>query len=114
MSAGRRKWVYTIGGVPLPEPIEVSSDWSSAPLRAQTATEELTYGGMRATDGTPINSRKKHRDYCRQVGGTVISDYKEFWAKKAAERESMQPGGTHDRKARREAIARAVHERFRP
>lgn len=71
----RGRTVYTSGGEPLPEPIEVGDDWTDAERRAQTATEELTYGGARATDGTPINSRKKHREYLKRNGLTHASDF---------------------------------------
>ncbi len=71
----RRRYVYTCGGEPLPEPIEVSDDWAGTERRAQTPTEELVYGGVAATDGTPINTRKRHREYLASRGMAMASDY---------------------------------------
>lgn len=98
----RRRYVYTQGGVPLPEPIEVSDDWSGAERRAQVPTEELIYGGVAATDGTPINTRKRHRDYLAARGMAMASDYSpEYLAKAKAETQRKFDAG------RQEAIVRA-------
>lgn len=62
-----------------------------------------------ATDGTPINSRARHREYMRVNGLAMESDYREHRQQKAKERESLfTDGGDH--KARREAVARAAYE----
>jgi hypothetical protein len=84
----RRRYVYTDGGVPLPEPIEVSEDWTNAERRAPAATEELVYGGAQATDGTPINTRKRHREYLASKGLAMASDYSpEYLARAKAEKQ---------------------------
>lgn len=63
------------------------------------------YDGLRATDGSDISSRKKHRDYMRKMGYTTADDYKTSWAKAKREREHyMQNGGS----VRRQDIAAAI------
>lgn len=105
----RRRWVYTQGGEPLPAPVEVDQDWSNAPPRAQTATEELIYGGLSA-DGADISSRRKHREYMRANGLTTADDYTQTWARAQKERENIRQGGDFDTRERREAIGRAVYD----
>lgn len=63
-------------------------------------------------DGTPINSRKDYREYCKRTGVTQMGDYKETWKQAAKDREQHRKGGTEqDRRERREALAAAVHRR---
>jgi len=65
------------------------------------------YEGLRATDGTDISTRKKHRDYMKQHGLTTVDDYKDSWAKKKTERENYyQKGGT----ITRDHIRRIIHQ----
>lgn len=105
------RWVYTHQGLPLPEPVEVGADWTSAPQRAQVPTEELTYGGMRATDGADISSRKKHRAYMKRNNLTTIDDFKGQSEKNRARLEQVRKGGTvGQNKDRREAIGRAMYQ----
>lgn len=67
------------------------------------------YDGMRATDGTPIDSRSKHRAYMRDNGLTTADDYKGQWARQGAERAQLfTTGGDH--RGRREDVGRAMHE----
>jgi hypothetical protein len=106
----RRRWVYTEGGQPLPEPFEVSEDWANTLPRAPVVTEELIYGGIRATDGTDISSRKKRREYMRRNGYADADDFRGEWAKAAKERERVR-AGSFDKQARAEAIARAMEKR---
>ncbi len=98
----RRRWVYTSGGEPLPEPIEVTDDFTGAERRAQVATEELTYGGVTATDGTPINTRKKHREYLASRGMAMASDYSPEYLQKRRDDVQRELG-----KDRKETIIRA-------
>lgn len=92
--------------------VEVGAEWTDTPRRAQTATEELTYGGVRATDGTPINSRKKHREYMKEKGLAMAGDFTGTWERAAADRERVSRG-ENDRTERRDAIGRALYERRR-
>jgi hypothetical protein len=89
--------------------VEVGAEWTDASKRAQTTTEALVYGDLgRATDGTPIDSRTKHREYMERNGLTVASDYSGTWERAKAEREKVYTG-QHDVKETREAVARALY-----
>lgn len=112
-SRGKRgRFVYTQGGEPLPEPIEVGEDWRNVQPRAQTPTEELTYGGVQATDGTDISSRRKRREWMAQKNLADADDFKGVWEKAAKERAAYYQG-THDAKEIRETVGRALYERRR-
>lgn len=71
------------------------------------------YENVRATDGTDIGSRRKHRDYMRAHNLTTADDFKGTWEKAASEREAIR-AGQHDKRERREAIERALYQRFKP
>lgn len=104
----RRRWVYTQGGRPLPEPIEVTAEWTDTPKRVDVVTD-LYMDGVRATDGTDIGSRKKRREYMHVRGLADADDYKGQWQKAAEQREKVRRG-EHDKAERRDAIGRAVYE----
>lgn len=106
----RRTWVYTEGGRPLPEPVEVSEDWKNVTPRTGDGLK-FEFDNMRAPDGTDISSYTKHKDYLRATGYALESDYKESHHKLAEQRAAKLQGKTQqDRKARREAIGRAFYE----
>lgn len=86
---------------------EITEEWAPTP-RVELSTGAC-YEGLQATDGTPINSRAKHREYMRLNGFTTTDDYKESWAKAAKERADFYTTGG-DHKARKEAIGRALYE----
>lgn len=51
------------------------------------------YANQRATDGTPIDSRRKHDAYMKAHGLTMASDYAQSWAeipKRRAEEERRE------------------------
>lgn len=102
----RRRYVWD---VERKEMVEVGAEYEDIPRRAQTVTEELVYGGLRATDGTPIDTRKRHRDYMKANGLSLASDFTEHHARAAKERaEFFRTGGDH--KERREQIGRALYQ----
>lgn len=103
-----KRWIYTHGGQPLPEPIEVSEDWSDAPR--QPLRVDISYmDGLATTDGVDISSKRKRREYMRSAGVTDMSDFSESWSKAAKERESYAKG-EQVRKSMREAIGRAEYQ----
>ena len=68
---------------------------------------DLHYDGLRATDGTPINTRTKHREYMKRTGLTTADDFSQSWAKAREARERYyQRGGSFDRSS----IERAIHQ----
>lgn len=65
------------------------------------------YHGMRATDGSDISSRRKHREYMKRTGLTTADDFKDTWARAAKEREQyMRSGGS----VRKDDIRRAIDQ----
>jgi hypothetical protein len=93
-----------MGGNPLPEPLEVTEDFQSAPERSGALVMvDRFMDGDRATDGTDIGSRAKRRDYMRVNGLAEVSDFTEHWKKAEAERNSH----TRGKAARVEAIRKA-------
>lgn len=66
------------------------------------------YDGLRASDGSDISSRTKHREYMKRTGLTSSSDYTETWKKQADERAKFQKGDFVDKELRTE-IAKQVY-----
>ena len=87
----RRRWAYTSGGQPLPEPIEVSPDFQAYAERVPLATDRFMDGDM-APDGTDIGSRQKRRDWMRATGSADASDFTQHWQRAARERRRIAPG----------------------
>lgn len=62
-------------------------------------------------DGTIISGRVAYNEYCRQHNVTNPADYKEQWAKQAAERQkAFTPGSGYDRERRIDHIKRNYKE----
>lgn len=84
---------------------------------------EAHYDGLRATDGTPIDSKRKHRLYMQANNLTTSDDFKESWAKAKEQREGFMVAGQENRPDKvpervrrdiREDVARAFHQIHRP
>lgn len=103
----RRRWLYTMGGNPLPEPIEVGEEYAPVDVRAPVYSD-LYMDGVRATDGTDISSRAKRNEWMKRNDFVDVGDCTGMWAKAAKEREALAQG-KHDTGARREAIGRAIY-----
>lgn len=90
------------------ELIEVTKDYE-APLRNDSGAlwGDRHYDGVRATDGTDISSRKKHREYMKANNLTTVDDFKETWAKAQQERESFHTQGGS---IKRQDIERAMYQ----
>ena len=89
------------------ELIEVTSDYQ-APLRndAGALWGDRHYDGARASDGTDISTRSKHRDYMRANNVTTVDDFKDTWAKAREQRERLYTqGGTFSRRDVERAIS---------
>jgi hypothetical protein len=91
------------------EMVPVGPDWTDAERRAQTGTEELTHGNIRAPDGTDISSKRKRREYMHRAGVTDSSDFSSSWEKAAKERADFLAGGKSD-PALRYAVGKAEYE----
>lgn len=92
--------------------VEVGEDWTDTPRKAPHLTEGVEYSNLRAPDGTPIDSRKKRREWMIATGSTDASDYSDaFFEKKNKERDrDMRSEGPGQREKRIEAIKRAFYE----
>jgi hypothetical protein len=66
------------------------------------------YRGQRATDGTMIDTRTKHRDYMKQRGLTTIDDYTDHFAQAEKARERHYRGEDPQRV---QDIIRAIESR---
>lgn len=58
------------------------------------------YEGMRASDGTDISSRTKHREYMRRNGLTTADDFKGQWKQAEQGRTELRQGTFQDKDLR--------------
>lgn len=83
------------------ELVEVGDDWTPTPrVEIQMGNH---YEGLRATDGTPIDTRRKHAEYMKRNNLALVGEMQSQWA--ANQRESKRELAV----SRREDIARAIH-----
>lgn len=79
------------------EMIEVTPDYVAAPRESAKNRGALWndrhYDGVKATDGTDISTRKKHREYMRANNLTTVDDFKDSWAKTQKAREEFYTRG---------------------
>lgn len=105
----RKRYAYTMGGVPLPEPVEVSEDYHGGDGRSGALLMvDRHMEGERAPDGTDIGSRTKRRDYMRANGLADASDYTQQH-QRDAQRRAEYFQGKHTNGKMEESIARALH-----
>lgn len=93
------------------EMIEVTPDYV-APQRESARNRgalwnDRHYDGVKATDGTDISTRKKHREYMRTNNLTTVDDFKQTWAGAQKERERYYTQGGS---IRRSDVERAMHQ----
>jgi hypothetical protein len=99
----RRRWIQING-----ELVEVTKDYQPD-LRTDSGAlwGDRSYDGLRATDGTDISSRSKHREYMRANNLATADDFKDSWAKAQEQRAKyVQQGGTFSKRD----IERAIHQ----
>jgi len=85
-------WVYKSldgGGV---EVFEKGTEPPSEMALHNALAGDRHYDGQRATDGTDISTRSKHREYMKKNGLTTVDDYKQTWAKAEKERTDYRLG----------------------
>lgn len=84
------------------ELVEIPLDAPVTPrVEVQTGAH---YDGLRALDGTPIDTPKRHREYMQRNGLALVDDFKQAWPEAQRRREAEQ------RATRREAIGRAAYQ----
>lgn len=72
------------------------------PVRVELQTGNH-YEGLRATDGTAIDTARRHREYMKQNGLAVESDFARTRAEAPIKREAEES------RVRREQLGRVVH-----
>jgi hypothetical protein len=70
-------------------------------------TSDAIYDGLRASDGTDISTRSKHREYMKRNNLTTADDFTETWARAASDRAESLAGVDSDRV---NDIAQAMHK----
>lgn len=103
----RRRWVYTEGGRPLPEPYEATEDEQPV-ARVEIAAGAL-YDGQRALDGTDVSTRRRFDEYMKRHGYAMADDFKGQWAQAAQKREAFRAGQQRNPQLR-DAIGRAAYQ----
>lgn len=100
----RRKWIQINGDL-----VEVDPYTYQPPNRMNTDSAlygDRHYDGMRATDGTDISTRSKHREYMKLNNVTTVDDFKDTWARAREQRERLYTqGGTFSRRDVERAIS---------
>jgi hypothetical protein len=102
----RRKFIYD---KETKEMVEVSVTYEPPSRQDGSLWNDRHYDGMRATDGTDISSRTKHREYMKRNGLTTADDFTNQWkndAQKRAEYFTTGKGGA----VNRDDIGRAIHQ----
>lgn len=88
------------------ELIEVTEDYQ-APMRTDSGAlwGDRSYDGLRASDGSDISTRTKHREYMKANNLATADDFKQSWAQAREQRERLfTQGGTF----RRQDVERAI------
>lgn len=98
------------------EMIEVTADYVPTPRESAKNRGALWndrhYEGTKATDGTDISSRRRHREYMRANNLTTADDFKDTWAKAQKEREAFYTrGGSFSRSDIERAIYQVTNKR---
>jgi hypothetical protein len=65
------------------------------------------YDGLRTTDGVPIDTRTKHREYMRANGLTTMDDFKGAWEQAERRRVAYRTEGKGGA-VTKEDVARAI------
>lgn len=113
------RWIYKPGHPKANERgFVTAADYDAQPTEHAVNAPILSgrfYENMKATDGTDIGSRKRHREYMKAHGLTTADDFKGTWAKAEAERQRVRSEGRlpSDPK-RREALERAMYRIAKP
>lgn len=107
----RRRWVYTHGGAPLQEPVEVGAEWRNVALSTGDLGK-FEYDNCRTTDGVDISSRSKLNRYLKETGLALASDFKGVWAKAREQRAAEARGEVPEARVReiQDTVGRTAYE----
>ena len=91
----RRRYVQIKG-----ELVEITDDYQPERHNDSGALwGDRSYDGLRATDGTDISTRAKHREYMKLNNLATVDDFKETWSKAQEQRDRYrQSGGTFSKR----------------
>jgi len=106
----RRRYIYdSVKG----ELVEVTPGYEAPQRNVHTSDgllwNDRSYDGLRATDGTDISSRSKHREYMRLNNLTTMDDFKQSFDQSLKRKAEYVTQGKHGA-VKREHIERAIHE----
>jgi hypothetical protein len=101
----RRKFIYDRKADKM---VEVSLDYQPETRQDGSLWNDRHYENLKATDGTDISSRSKHREYMKRNGLTTADDFTNEW-KKSAEKRADYFQGRGGGAVSREDVARAIH-----
>ena len=87
--------------------VEVSADYEQ-PGRNVPIIGDTHYDGLRATDGTPIDTKSKHREYMKRNGLTTVDDFKDTWANAERKRDAYRTGQSGAGAVNKHDIARVI------
>ena len=98
----RRRYVQING-----ELVEITDDYQPERHNDSGALwGDRSYDGLRATDGTDISTRAKHREYMKLNNLATVDDFKETWSKAQEQRDRYrQSGGTFSKRDIERAIS---------
>jgi hypothetical protein len=83
--------------------------YDRTPVRADGLLyNDRSYDGLRATDGTDISSRSKHREYMKINGLTTADDFKGTWSDAQKQRDDYYSGKKGS--VSKMDIERAIHQ----
>lgn len=91
--------------------VEVDPDYEQVSRQDGVGSlwNDRSYDGLRATDGSDISSRSKHRSYMKRNGLTTADDYKGEWSNAEKRRDAYRTVGKGGATSR-EDVGRAIHQ----
>jgi hypothetical protein len=104
----RRRWIY-VNGVAYEEGVDVIPENPMEMLPHNRVIGDSHYDGLRATDGTDISTRAKHREYMKRNNLTTMDDFNTSFAQALKRKAEYVTEGKHAA-VKRADIERAIHQ----
>lgn len=102
----RRRWIY-VNGVAYEDGVDLVPENPLEMRPHNRVIGDLHYDGLRATDGTDISTRTKHREYMKRNNLTTMDDFTNTFSEAQKRKaEYTTKGGT----VKRQDIERAIYE----
>jgi hypothetical protein len=103
----RRRWIY-VNGVAYEEGVDVVPENPLETRPHNRVIGDLHYDGLRATDGTDISTRTKHREYMKRHNLTTMDDFNGSFNAALKRKAEYSQEGKHGA-VKRADIERAIH-----